>query len=159
MEYKIHQDVLIGFFIMIFCVIVFLIARCYPLGVKMLPNICVIIIFLLSCSISYSGILKTYESKKQQEPIINSLAYRNIVVPSMAYIYIVGYYILFKLAGFFIATPIFMIAILRHLSVKSWKQNIQTVLFFILFLYLLFVKQFNVSVLNLGKFGTYFGIY
>lgn len=156
MKSKIHQDIFIGIFLILFSSVVYLGAKSLPLGARMMPNICSMLISLLACFVIFNGVQKTQRAN-MQEPVINSLTWTKLKIPAVTYLYLVGYLLLFYLVGYFIATIVFMIMIMWHLSIKSWKQIILITSSFVLLLYLL-VRQFNISVYNLGYFSNYFFI-
>lgn len=149
MRAKVHQDIYIGIFISLLCIVFLLITTTLPRGAAVFPALLLIILLLLAGWIIWDGVRKT-KSAKTGSTVDNTISYSKIRVPAVTYLYICGYIALFKLVGYFIATAIFMIAIMRRFHEKSWKKNIAITAGFIFIIFALFVKQLNVPVLNFG---------
>lgn len=145
MKAKTHQDVFVGIFIILCSVGFFIINRNLPAGAKYFPDLLLIILSLMAAWISFDGIRKT-RAASESKPIKNSLTWTNLKVPLIALLYITVYVILFRVVGYFIATVIFMIAMMHRFGVKSWKQILLITFGFVLVIYLLMVKQLHVPI-------------
>jgi hypothetical protein len=106
---------------------------------------------ILGLLILVDGIKKTRSSQSFDK----FLTIEILKVPMSTYLYIALYVLLFRMVGYFIATTVFLIAMIRHFKEKSWKRIILVCLLYLGIIYLVFVRQLNVSVDNLGAIGTF----
>jgi len=152
MKVKVHQDIYIGIFIILFCVVFLIITTKLPLGAAFFPAVMLVILILLACLIIVEGFRKT----KIENPINNTISLSKLRIPAITYIYISGYVAMFSLTGYFISTTVFMIALMRRFRMTSWKQILLITGGFVFAIYALFVKQLNVPVLNFGYLEHFF---
>ena len=154
---EIHQDVIIGIIIIIFCAFFFYITRNLNLKSGMMPRLLLTILTILGGMVCFDGLKKTknvVETGKMEKFI----TVKSLKIPMTAYLYIASYVFLFKVAGYFIATPLFLIFLMRHFQEKSWKRIILVTGIYLSIIYLVFVQQLNVSVDNFGVIGRYLNI-
>lgn len=154
---KIHQDVWIGIKIIALCVLFFGVNAKLRAESGMMPRLLLGIMILLGGLLIAQGYKKT-RAATEQEPVVKMLSLQSMKVPAVTYLYIVGYVVLFRCIGYFVATPIFLLALIRHLKIKSWKLPILVTVIYLAIIYLFFVKQLNVSVDDLGLLGDYLSV-
>ncbi len=148
MKIKVHQDVYIGIGIIIFCAAFFIKTTKLPSGAAIFPVMTLGMLALLACWIVWDGFRKTKAEKNND----NTISLSKLKVPFITFLFISGYIALFSLTGYFIATIVFMVLLMRYFRMKSWKQILLISTGFIFIIYLMFVKQLNVPVLNFGYF-------
>lgn len=149
MKFKVHQDIYIGVLIIMFCAAFLLITANLPKGAAIFPALMLVILALLACWITWDGVKKT-KASKNGTPIDNTITLSKLKIPAITYLYIIVYIALFSLTGYFISTTVFIIALMKHFHMTSWKKIILITAGFVFAIYALFVKQLNVPVLNFG---------
>jgi len=146
MKTKVHQDLFIGIGIIIFCAAFFIKTINLPSEAALFPIMTLGMLAILALWIVWDGIRKS----KSKTDINNSLSLAKLKVPFITFLFISGYVALFALTGYFIATLVFMILLMRYFRMKSWRQILLISTGFIFIIYIMFVKQLNVPVLNFG---------
>ena len=68
------------------------------------------------------------------------------------------YYAGFKLLGYWVTTPIFLILTQKYLRVKSWKLNLLITISYIVITFIIFVVILKLPIYKIGLFGKYFRI-
>ena len=63
------------------------------------------------------------------------------------------YVLLFFSLGYFIATAVMLVALMRYMKRTDWKMIILITVIYLLFMYFVFVKQFGLPIFNLGQLG------
>ena len=76
--------------------------------------------------------------------------------PVLVFLFVVGYGILFRVLGFFTATPIFLIALFRYLNAGSWKKIVLITLGYTVVIYVVFVIFLGVPLHRIGLLGGLF---
>ena len=147
---KIHQDVFIGIACMVLTGFVFLINAKVPSDVAAMPRLLASLMAILSVILFVQGIKK---SGSEEKPF---LTVDILKVPCITWIIVVAYVVLFKLCGYFIATPIMLIVLMRFMKQTSWKVIIAIIVVYLLIIYIFFVKQMGVSIGNFGLLGKLF---
>ena len=151
---KLQQDVHIGAIIVIFCAVFFYVNKDLTNGAGTMPRILLGVMLLFGILILLSGIKKTMAATDENPPK-KLITFSDIKVPMITYVYIISFLILFYLVGYFVAAPVFLVTLMRHFKMKSWKVITLVVVIFILFIFFLFVKQLNVNADNFGIIGNY----
>lgn len=142
-----HQDVYISIAIYV------AIALLLTVSVKLLghssvfPTMLLIAIGILNTSVLAKGIHKTKSMNADNSKITNPIRWEIIRIPLIVFIFLVIYVILFTITNFFIATTIFMIALMKFYKIKSWKTILLVTLIFNIFVYIGFYKMLNVPLL------------
>lgn len=145
---KLHQDVYIGIGCAVLTGIVFLMNGNLPSDAAMMPRLLGALMGILSVLIFYQGL-----KKSKTEEAEHSLTLDAFKVPFICWIIIGLYVLLFKLGGYFVATPIMLIGLMRYMKQTSWKGIILITVGYLLIMYLFFVKQMGISIDNLGMIG------
>ncbi|KUO72191.1 MAG: hypothetical protein APF77_10640 [Clostridia bacterium BRH_c25] len=149
MKIKVHQDIYVGIFIILCCAAFFTMTIGLPTEAVVFPVSLLAIIALLALWILWDGVRKTKAATAEQ-PIDNPVSLSKIKIPFITFLYIAGYVALFRFAGYFVATIVFMIALMRRFRLTSWKQILLITAGFVIIIYTMFVKQLNVPVLDFG---------
>ena len=142
-----HQDVYIS--LVVYVAIIFLLSVSVKLtgDSAVFPTMLLVAIGMLNTVILVKGIIKTKSMKLENSTIINPIRMEIIKVPLIVFMFAVGYVIMFTLTNFFIATPIFMIGLMKYYKIKSWKMIILVTVIFNLLIYIGFDKMLNVPLL------------
>lgn len=142
-----HQDVYIS--LVVYVAIVFLLSVSVKLtgDSAIFPTMLLVALGMLNTAILVKGISKTKSMKLENSTIVNPIRLEIIKVPLIVFMFAVGYVIMFTLTNFFIATPIFMIGLMKYYKIKSWKTIILVTVIFNLLIYIGFDKMLNVPLL------------
>ena len=149
MKIKANRDIYIGIGFLLFCAFFFILSMDLPPGAATFPILLLAILSLLACLIFWDGYKKT-RSVSEDNNEEKAFCFSDLKMPFVTFIIISGYFALFALTGYFIATIIFMIVLMRYFKEKSWRKILMISAGFILIIYAMFVKQLNVPVLNFG---------
>jgi hypothetical protein len=154
MKTKVHQDVWVGVVIISACAFFLTQTPGKPGNSMLFPIILLVVMALMGMAILAGGVWKT-KAASSTNPIENSLQLTKLKAPFNAFLYIAGYVFLFWLIGYFAATFVFIAAMMVRLGIRKPLQIGLVSLGFIFFVYVLFVKQLNVPVLNFGYLGRF----
>ena len=144
---KLHQDVYIGIACLILTALVFFLNRDLPGDAAMMPRLMGGIMGILSVVIIISGFRK---SDKE------FLSMDVVKIPLITWGLVAGYVILFHLVGYFIATAISVVVLMRFMKRKSWPAILIITAIYLAIMYFAFVMQMHVPVNNLGLLGRLF---
>ena len=106
---------------------------------------------VLSILIIYHGLRKSKLPVEEQGP--KALTVDALKIPLITWGFVVLYYILFRGIGYFAATGIMIIALMRFMKRTSWPVIIAIDAVYLLVMYFVFVRMLNVSVDNFGMLG------
>ena len=76
-----------------------------------------------------------------------------VKIPLITWVLIAGYVILFNLVGYFIATAIALVVLMRFMKRRNWAVIIAVIVVFLAIMYYAFVLKMHVPVNNLGMLG------
>ena len=144
-----HQDVYIGIACMILTAVVFIMNKDIPTDAAIMPRLLGTMMGILSVLMFYQG-LKKSKTEEETKPYLTGDIMK---VPFITWLIVGVYILLFKLFGYFIATPAMLIALMRYMKQTSWKTILAIVAVYLLIIYFFFVKQMGVSIGNLGMLG------
>ncbi len=147
---RIHQDVWVGSFILLFCGICFSLSLGKPGDSMTFPIILLSLMAAMAVPILWSGVRKTQAATAGGKAIDNEIRSDKLKVPFVAYLYIAAYVFLFWLAGYFVATAAFLPAMMLRFRLRKPLTIELVTLGYIVVIYALFVKQLNVPVLHFG---------
>jgi hypothetical protein len=147
MKKKIDMDIYIGIFIILVSLFFLWKTRGIKPGAALFPQMLLVGSILLSIGIIWGGIRKSKDN--------NATESSNKKFPFVVYICIIAYGLLFWLCGYFIASTLFLIVLMRYLQIKSWKKIIPMTLAYLMVIYLMFVWQFRVPIDNFGYIGNF----
>ncbi len=150
MKKQIHQDVYIGFFALAVCLAIFMLTAGLPSDAAMMPRLLAGLMTVLALAIIYQGLSKSRLPAEQQEKYIT---WDGLRVPLITWGLVLVYVVLFNLTGYFIATGIMIIVLMRYMKQTSWKLIIGIDVVYLLFIYFVFVRMLGVSADDLGMLG------
>ena len=151
MKKKIHEDVITG--VLLELAIVFFYYKSYSIRTedsRIFPRGTLILMAIFAGIIIFNGLRKTIAEEE------NTITLKGLAVPAQIFGFLVGYYFLFRLVGFFIATPIFMFVVLYRLGYRKWIKNLIIIAVFLVVVYFVFVKGLNVGINGFGYLGRLF---
>lgn len=156
MKQKLHRDVYIGTFLLILCA-AFLIYGWVTIranDAKLLP--CALLAAM--CALSVSIIVKGMNASKESSDGSYEYTYtlKDVKEPLIAYLLCFGYLALFWWLGYFAATPIFLIVLMRYLKAGSWKKIILVTLIYTVVIYITFVPVLGLPIHRVGLLGGLF---
>ena len=142
MKRYLNQDIGIGIMLIVFLAFIFYLTNNLIAEAAIFPYILIGLLFLFSITIIIRGSKrdKFTEDGDDEEKITGSL----LRTPLITFIGIVLYCVLITLIGFFPSTIIFIILYLYINNYRSFKKVAFTVVFLIMFVYLVFNYQLNV---------------
>ena len=73
--------------------------------------------------------------------------FKEISMPLLAFLAIVGYVVLFRLFGYFPATAVMLVGFMAVLKVRPWRLILAIMAGYSVFIYLMFVVWLKVSIL------------
>lgn len=146
-------DRMIAFFLMMLCVFLFVVSKGYPNGAGNYPRFLLLVIFLLAAVLMIGAFRKkTREAKPnetQPNPQPEKAAYTAgltaTLTPYLTFGMIVLYVIFIGIFGFFTSSFLFAGSLMFFMGVRNWKIYIYSLAGIGLFIYLLFVLQFDVQ--------------
>lgn len=156
MRQKIHQDIYISLFFILFCGLFLILAKDLRSGAEVLPRMVLLLMMILSILIFIKAIIKTKEMRDKSNEHKQMFKLEDVTPALKAYLTVFAYVVLFSLIGYFSATVIFLMYFMNHLGAKSKKAMILTTSIFLLILYFFFAKQLNVPILGFGRLGKLF---
>lgn len=152
---RLHRDVYVSVGMLMFCIAFINIAVSLPAGARSLPLALLLFMMVMSLLILYDGLKKT-RLAKQGNPIEYDTEVRDCIKPVLVFLFVVGYGILFKVLGFFAATPVFLIALFRYLKAGPWKRIIVITLAYTVVIYVVFAIFLGVPLHRIGLLGGLF---
>lgn len=155
MDKRLHRDVYVSVGMLIFCIAFINIAARLPAGARNLPLAMLIFMTLMSLLILYDGVKKTRLADGNR-PIQNGTELQDCIKPLLVFLFVVGYTVLFKVLGFFAATPVFLIALFRYLDAGSWKRILMITLGYTVVIYVVFAVFLGVPLHRIGLLGGLF---
>ena len=141
---KIHQDVYIGIACLLLTAIIFFLNRNLPTDAAMMPRLMGGLMGILSVLILISGFRKSGKEFLNMDVV---------KIPLITWGLIAGYVILFHLVGYFIATAISVVVLMRFMKRRSWPVILLITVVYLAVMYFAFVLQMHVPVNNLGLLG------
>lgn len=150
MKKQIHQDVYIGFAALAVCLAIFMLTASLPSDAAMMPRLLAGLMAVLACAIVYQGLAKSRLPAEQQKKLIT---WDGLKVPLITWGLVLLYVVLFNLVGYFVATGVMIIVLMRYMKQTSWKLIIGIDVAYLLFIYFVFVRMLNVSADGFGMLG------
>lgn len=144
---KMHQDVYIGLVMVLFAGW----ATAYGGTIRgepgVVPKALAVIMLIFGAYVLVSGVRKTARGDGAFQ---YSLSWSRIDVSVFAYAAVLAYVGLFYVLGYFSATLLFLVGMMRFLKVGSWKKILMISLVTVVCLYVLFVVLFSVNMSRIG---------
>lgn len=101
-----------------------------------------IIIAALDCVVLYRGIRMSGPAKEDK-----AFNFKEMKIPLLSFLFFIVYEILFIKFGYFIATPVFLVAIMIFFGERNWKVIVPVVLGYLLIVYVIFVRILHIRLL------------
>ena len=149
---KLHQDVFVGIAALIFVAWVLFLNRKLPIGSALMPLLLCGLLAVLGIIIIIQGLKKSASGRPEDMKVL--LNEDILKVPLIAWLFVLGYVLLFFFVGYFIATAVMLVALMRYMKRTDWKMIIAITVIYLLFMYFVFVRQFGLPLFNLGQLGT-----
>ena len=142
-----HQDVYIS--VVLYLVSIFFLIQSLklPSDSAMFPILAIVAFAILNTIVLFDGIKKTKAMWNEEPGSINTINCNIIKKPLVVFVLTVIYAILFKYTNFFIATTIYMIALMKFYKIKSWLNIISITTAFNIVIYIGFVKMLHVPLI------------
>lgn len=141
---KIHQDVYASIVIYLVLLFLFVVALKLPENSAIFPNMLIAAITILNTIVLFNGIKKTKSMREENSTAEDSIKFEAMKKPLIVFLLSVIYIILFAFTNYFIATGIFMVALMRFYKIASWKKIILIILVYNIIIYFGFSKLLNV---------------
>lgn len=145
---QLHHDVYAGVIILVTSLFFIVQAKGFPERAALFPYLILGLFIFFAILLLINGFRKTtMRAKAIDVPAADDeeqLSFNMIKMPVLILVTVTIYVILINVLGFFVSTAIFMIGILFALGMKSLKAYFLTIVFTLLFIYLLFVKLLHV---------------
>lgn len=141
------QDVYISLVIFAFLAFIYSQTIHLPKNSALFPKMLLGAFLILNIFLLIKGIKSTIISSKTGQSIIYSLSFSGLKKPIFVFLIIIGYILIFKSLGYFVATTIMLPTMMVYFKIHSWKKIVSIVFIYNLFIYILFVWQLNVPLL------------
>lgn len=150
MKKQIHQDVYVGFVCLAICLAIFALNMDIPADAALMPRMMAGLLTLLALLIIYQGIRKSKAPAEEQKKL---LTWDGLKIPLITWGLVLLYVVLFNLVGYFVATGIMIIVLMRFMKQSSWKLILAIDIGYLLVIYFAFVRMLGVSVDGFGVLG------
>ncbi len=148
---RLHQDVYIGIVCLASCAFFWALNSSLPTSPAMMPRILVCVLAVLSVMIIQQGLRRSSHSADGQD---KPLTWDSLKIPLVTWGLTSVYAILFYLIGYFAATAVMLIVLMRFMKRTSWPVILTIDGVYILIMYCVFVKMLEVHIDNLGLLGS-----
>ena len=155
MNKQLHRDVWVGSILLAFCLVVLYISVNISGEAAYLPTALSIMMMACAASVILNGLRK---SKPAGEPFRYSMTLKDGKNAFVFMLVIFLYYWGFKLLGYWVTTPIFLVLTQKYLRVKSWKTIALVTVIYTVITFVLFVVILKLPIYKVGIFGKYFRI-
>ncbi|WMJ83695.1 tripartite tricarboxylate transporter TctB family protein [Oscillospiraceae bacterium LTW-04] len=151
MKKQLHQDVYIGLVCLALCLLIFALNMNLSPDAAMMPRLLGGILTVLSILIIYRGLNKSKLPVEAQGA--KALTLDALKIPLITWGFVVLYFVLFMAVGYFLATGVMIIVLMRFMKRTSWPIIITIDITYLLLIYFVFVRMLNVSVDGFGMLG------
>ncbi|WP_339316325.1 tripartite tricarboxylate transporter TctB family protein [Oceanobacillus sp. FSL W7-1304] len=145
---QLHQDIYIGFVLILIGLFLFVETLDFTQDSATYPRGIIILFIFFSILIIIEGFRKTKLMKEKNVELFEGeespLHLSVLKSPLLSIAFVTIYAILIPALGFFVSTFLFSFVFLWFMGVKKWKTYVLTAVGIDLFIYLLFVMQLNV---------------
>lgn len=155
MNKRLHRDVWLGSVLLAFCLLVLYFSVHISGQASYVPTALSLLMALCAATIIFNGLRKTKSLGESFKYAMTFREGKNAFI-FMAFIFL--YYAGFKLLGYWVTTPIFLVLTQKYLKVKSWKTNIVITVSYMVITFIIFVVVLKLPIYKIGIFGKYFRI-
>ena len=146
-----HQDVFIGFGCLALCFLIFALNTGLPSDAAMMPRLLDAFLVVLSILIICHGLNMSKLPEDQRGE--KAFSVDALKIPMITWGLVLLYAVLFYAAGYFVATGIMIIVLMRFMKRTSWPVIIAIDVIYLLLIYFVFVRMLGVSVDDFGLLG------
>lgn len=154
MKKQLHQDVYIGFVCLAICLLIFALNAGLPSDAALMPRLLGGMLVVLAVLILYGGLKKSRLPAEEQGK--KAITWDAMKIPLITWGFVVLYFVLFNVTGYFVATAIMIPLLMRFMKQTSWPVIIGIDAVYLVIMYVVFARMLNVSVDNLGMLGQLF---
>lgn len=145
---QLHQDIYIGFVLILIGLFLFIETLDFTQDSANYPRGIIILFIFFSVLIIIEGFRKTKLMKEENVNLFEGeespLNLSILKSPLFSIAFVIIYAVLIPTLGFFVSTLLFTIVFLWFMGVRKWQTYVYTAVGIDLFVYLLFVMQLNV---------------
>ncbi len=155
MNKQLHRDVWVGSILLAFCLLVLYFSVHISGQASYLPTALSLMMMACAATVAINGLRK---SKPAGTRMHYAMTLRNGKNAFLFMLFIFLYYLAFKLLGYWVTTPIFLVLTQKYLRVKSWKTIVLVTVLYTAITFILFVVILKLPIYKVGLFGKYFRI-
>lgn len=153
MNKQLHRDVWVGGLLLAFCLLVLYFSVHISGQASYLPTALSLMMMACAATVVVNGLRK---SKPAGTPIHYAMTLRDSKNAFLFMFFIILYYLAFKLLGYWVTTPIFLVLTQKYLKVKSWRTIVLVTILYTVITFILFVVILKLPIYKVGLFGKYF---
>ncbi len=151
MKKQLHQDVYIGFASLALCLLAFALNMKLSYDAAMMPRLLGSMLSILAVLIIYQGLRKSRLPVERQGK--KALTVDALKIPMITWCLVVLYFVLFVAFGYFVATGIIIVLLMRFMKRTAWPVIIAIDVVYLLLIYFVFVRMLGVPVAGFGMLG------
>ena len=153
MNKQLHRDVGAGSILFAFCLWVLYLAMRISGQAAYLPVALSTLMMVCAASIIINGLRKSKPAGEKFRYDMSIKEGKNAFL-FMAFIFL--YYLGFKLIGYWVVTPVFLILTQKYLKVKSWVTIMLVTVIYMAITFMIFVVILKLPIYKIGLLGKYF---
>lgn len=155
MNKQLHRDVGVGSVLFAFCLWVLYFAMRISGQAAYLPVALATLMMVCAATIIINGLRKSKPAGEKFSYDMSVKEGKNAFL-FMAFIFL--YYLGFKLIGYWVVTPVFLILTQKYLKVKSWVTIMLVTVIYTAITFVIFVVILKLPIYKIGLLGKYFRI-
>jgi hypothetical protein len=109
------------------------------------------LLLVLSILILAQGIRKSKQPDQGQDA--KRITWDGVKIPLVTWGFVLIYVVLFYLTGYFVATGVMLIVLMRFMKRTSWPMILTIDVVYLLVMYFVFARMLNVNIDNFGLLG------
>lgn len=123
-----------------------------------LPKMLAVFMLAMGAITLYNAMRMATKAKAENEPYTYKIKSDEVKIPLITFAMIAAYLLAFQYLGYYVATAIFLIALLRYLRAGSWKKIILITVGYTALCFLLFSVILHIPIYRVGLLGPLFKI-
>ncbi|MFV0497423.1 MAG: tripartite tricarboxylate transporter TctB family protein [Candidatus Fimivivens sp.] len=155
MNKQLHRDVWVGSVLLAFCLLVLFLSANISGEASYLPVALSLMMLACAVSVIVNGLRK---SKSADGSFHYVMTLREGKHAFLFMFFVFLYYAGFKLLGYWVSTPIFLVFTQKYLRVQSWKTIALVTVIYTAITFILFVVILKLPIYKIGIFGKFFRI-
>ena len=140
MSGKLVRDAVIGSVLLVGSLLLMNMTFAFPKSSAAFPQMLLAVIILMSVVMVVQSYLKEKNAVRADAQPFNA-------TPYVVYAFILGFVVLFRAAGYFVAAPALLIGMMLYFKMRSWKTMLVVTGVYCAFIYVLFVMQFKLDLI------------